>query len=195
MTLRQYLKKTRNFRKVLLLGSGAVGKTSIVKVLKEHKSLEDMKGSHIYHRTAFLELESVKTSELIDGCIDDGVFQLWDLAGQSSLPVHATRDIANTTLGSVDLVLLVFASDNIQTLIEIVHWMTVVRNYYKACSIDKEPDYVLIRNKTDIESTINQGLIDHVLRNESQIIDYFEISCMTGNGLDRFKEWLVNHFF
>ncbi|MFW9994246.1 MAG: Rab family GTPase [Candidatus Odinarchaeota archaeon] len=195
MNFRQYLKKFRRVRKILLLGSGAVGKTSLVKVLKAEKSLREIDGGLKYHRTPFMELETVKTSTLVRDSEEDGVFQLWDLAGQPDLPVHAIRDIAKTTLGSVDLVILVFASNSIQTLIEVANWMKFVEKFYSKNISNKEPDYVLVRNKIDLECSMSQGFIDHVKEADKRIINYFEISCITGEGLNELKEWLVNHCF
>ena len=38
----EQIKQSRSIRKVLVAGSGAVGKTSLVRVLKESKSLQEL---------------------------------------------------------------------------------------------------------------------------------------------------------
>ncbi|MFW9994244.1 MAG: GTPase domain-containing protein [Candidatus Odinarchaeota archaeon] len=194
MSLLEFIKTKRSLRKVLLLGSGAVGKTSIVKVLKADQSLKEVDGDLAYHRTPFIELETVKTSRLVQGCSDEGILQLWDLSGQQDLPIHATREISRTSLGGVDLVMLVFASDNIQSLLDLASWLKVVEDYYSKESAGKEPSYILIRNKTDLKCTIDLELTDKVLKHKEKIIKYFQISCLTGNGLNNLKEWLIDQF-
>jgi len=50
--------------KALVAGSGAVGKTTLVRVLKDCKSLNQSNHIQEYHRTPFIELETVKVERV-----------------------------------------------------------------------------------------------------------------------------------
>ena len=120
----EYVKATKKIRKILILGSGAVGKTSLTKVLKLEKSLQDMNGDCDYQRTLFVEIDQFKTND------NTGTFQVLDLAGQLNLPIHGTRDTARFVFNAVDLICYVFANDNAQSLIELGEWVSIVNEYY-----------------------------------------------------------------
>ena len=78
----EYVKLYKKIRKILILGSGAVGKTSLTKVLKSQVPLKDMNGNCDYNRTLFVEIDQFKTDNQV------GTFQVFDLAGQLSLPIQ-----------------------------------------------------------------------------------------------------------
>ncbi|MHA2210952.1 MAG: hypothetical protein ACXABV_17495 [Candidatus Thorarchaeota archaeon] len=60
-TLSLHTRKKLPIRKVLIAGSGAVGKTSLVKVMKHNLSLSGIEDDTTqYHRTPFVELETVR---------------------------------------------------------------------------------------------------------------------------------------
>ena len=66
-TFLDQLKKKRRIRKILVAGSGAVGKTSLVRVLKERKTLNEILEEGLeYHRTLFIDLEVVSASSLVN---------------------------------------------------------------------------------------------------------------------------------
>lgn len=175
----EYVKLYKRIRKILILGSGAVGKTSLTKVLKSQVPLKDMNGSCDYNRTLFVEIDQFKTEN------DVGTFQVFDLAGQLSLPIHATRDTARFAFNAVDLICYVFASDNTQSLIELNEWSTIVSNYYKQINSDVPPS-ILIRNKMDLESLVDNSLLAHI---KPTMKAYFEVSCYDGKGINDLKLW------
>ncbi|MHA2332838.1 MAG: GTPase domain-containing protein [Candidatus Hodarchaeales archaeon] len=194
MNLRDYLKAKRSMRKILLLGSETVGKTSLIKVLKEDKSLDRMEKKDLeYKRTSFFELETITASGLIKSD-NDGTFQIWDLAGQFDLPIHPLRDISSSVLGSIDLVILMFSSDNPQTLLDLAQWINIIDEFHKG-DLKEDASFILINNQFNLSSETNYGMIEQVMNNEPRIVHLFEISCLTGKGLKELKEWLVSHFF
>lgn len=194
MALCDYLKRTRRLRKILILGSGTVGKSSLLKVLKENKSLSEMDPSYRkYKRTPFLELDTIDVSRMKNNT--NGVFQLYDVAGQLDMPIHAIRDFANTILNNTDLVILMFASDNPQSLYDLNKWIRLVEKYYKKFSRIKKPYYLLLRNKIDLNGSLDPILSLKFRDKDKRIIEYFEISCLTYEGISKLKEWLINYLF
>ncbi len=189
------IKQKHKIRKVLVAGSGAVGKTSLVRVLKESKSLEEISQENLeYHRTLFIDMEVVSASSLVTENAE-GVIQVVDIAGQLDLPIHAIRDARRVALGSVDVILLVFASDNLQSLLDLNEWLELLYSYYRTESQEEEPEFVLIRNKSDLRNTVDSGLIEALLEGNSSIHSYFETSCMNGDGIQDLRTWFYERFF
>ena len=177
--------------KALVAGSGAVGKTTLVKVLKEHKSLGKSNHTHEYHRTPFLELETVKV-ERVGGTGSSGIYLLVDVAGQLDLPIHALRDFSRLALGSVELVFLIFSADNIQSLLDLKDWVSLIKTQYKEIP-GKTLQFVLIQNKCDLGGCIDPGLISKFMESEPLVTMYFEVSCMSGEGIPELQSWLVEN--
>ncbi|NHJ47538.1 MAG: GTPase domain-containing protein [Asgard group archaeon] len=180
----EYVKLHKKIRKILILGSGAVGKTSLTKVLKSQIPLKDTNGDCDYNRTLFVEIDQFKTDD------DIGTFQVIDLAGQLGLPIHATRDSPKFVFNAVDLICYVFATDNVQSLIDLSEWVEIVNNFYSIRKLDTPP-FILIRNKVDLESFIDNSLLENIM---SDLRAYFEVSCYDGQGIDQLKQWF-NVFF
>ncbi len=173
--------------KILVAGSGAVGKTTLLQVLKDNKPLEITPLSQEYHRTPFLNIETISV-ERIGGTGSKGIFLMVDVAGQLDLPIHALRDFSNLALGSVELVMLMFSADNLQSLLDLRDWVSIVKTQHNG----KRPlQFVLIMNKCDLESSIDRGLVEQFMVSEPLTAAYFEVSCMDGQGLDELQQWLV----
>jgi small GTP-binding protein len=170
-----------------LAGSGAVGKTSLLKVLKGNIPLQSCDESLEYHRTLFLECEQLKTEQY------QGIFQVYDIAGQLDLPIHAIRDTPRTVLGKVDLVLLIFANNNVQTLLDIQEWFQLIKEYYEKNN-ESYPSFILVNNKMDLDRTFDMELIETV-KEQEDIKEYFEISCLNGEGISNLKKWLEESYF
>ncbi len=174
--------------KILVAGSGAVGKTTMLQVLKDNKPLEITAISQEYHRTPFINIETVSV-ERIGGTGSKGIFLMVDVAGQLDLPIHALRDFSNLALGSVELVMLVLSADNIQTLFDLKDWISIIKTQHNG----KRPlQFVLVMNKCDLEHCIDPGLVKQFMESEPMIVASFDISCKTGEGLDEFQKWLID---
>ncbi|MHA2423852.1 MAG: GTPase domain-containing protein [Candidatus Thorarchaeota archaeon] len=176
--------------KVLVAGSGAVGKTTLVRVLRDDTPLDGSSIPQEYHRTPFIELETVKV-ESIGGTGSKGIFLMVDVAGQLDLPIHALRDFSTLALGSVELVLLVFSADNLQSLLDLKNWVALIKTQYKEVP-GKNLQFVLIMNKCDLERNIDPGLVSAFMDSEPLITGYFELSCMNGNGLGEVQACLLH---
>ena len=193
----EYIKQSNKIRKVLIAGSGAVGKTSLVSVLKEKKALLELAQSEKpldYHRTPYLNLETIKTHADSDPT-DDGVIQFFDVAGQLDLPIHAFRDTVRLTLGGVDLILLMFAGDSLQSLLDLKTWLDLLEGFYTQHAQYKFPDIVLLKNKSDLPSAECDSLVKVLLDNNTRVISYHEISCLTGGGVNEFQHWFIQYLF
>jgi GTPase SAR1 family protein len=178
-------------RKVLIAGTGAVGKTSLVRVMKHNLPLSCIDDdTTAYHRTPFVELETVriKCSE------EEGVFQMVDVSGQLDSVIHPLRDISRVAMGGVSVVLLIFSGNNVQSLLDLSEWIEILTDYYSEGRSKNMPDFVLLRNKSDLSDDIDQTLIDAVMECNPTICKYHELSCLTGEGVKEMIEWLVARY-
>ena len=177
--------------KILVAGSGAVGKTTLVRVIKEGKSLDNSNVSGEYHRTPFIEIETIGV-EKIGGTGSRGIFLLVDVAGQLDLPVHALRDFSNLAMGGVELVFLIFSAENLQSLLDLKDWVSLVKTQHKE-KPGKTLQFLLIMNKCDLGRCMDHGLVEKFMESEPMIAGYFELSCKTGEGLKELQAWLVSN--
>jgi small GTP-binding protein len=179
-----------NITKILVAGSGAVGKTTLVKVLRDDAPLDGSSISQEYHRTPFIELETVKVNS-IGGTGSQGLFLMVDVAGQLDLPIHALRDFSKLALGSVEMVLLVFSADDLQSLLDLQNWIELIKTQYVKVP-GKNLQFVLIMNKCDLERNIDPSLVSAFMDSEPLISGYFELSCMNGEGLEAVQACLLH---
>ncbi|MHA2119228.1 MAG: GTPase domain-containing protein [Candidatus Thorarchaeota archaeon] len=183
--------KGLTIRKVLIAGSGAVGKTSLVRVMKHNLPLSGIDDDTTeYHRTPFVELETVR----IKRSAVEGVFQMVDVSGQLDSVIHPLRDISRVAMGSVSVVFLMFSGNNIQSLLDLAQWVETITDYYSEKRSERMPDFVLLKNKADLNDDIDQTLIDAVMKCNPRICKYHELSCLTGEGVREMIEWLVARY-
>ncbi|MFW9913682.1 MAG: hypothetical protein ACFFEU_14485 [Candidatus Thorarchaeota archaeon] len=186
-----HTKERLAIRKVLIAGTGAVGKTSLVKVMKHRLPLSGFEDDvTTYHRTPFVDLETVR----INGSTQEGVFQMVDVSGQLDSVIHPLRDISRVAMGGVSVVLLMFSGNNIQSLLDLSQWIETLTDYYSNIRSGNMPDFVLLKNKTDLSDDVDQTLIDAVMDCNPMICKYHEVSCVTGEGVKEMIEWLVARY-
>ncbi|MFW9889016.1 MAG: GTPase domain-containing protein [Candidatus Thorarchaeota archaeon] len=186
-----HTKERLTIRKVLIAGAGAVGKTSLVRVMKYNLPLSGFEDdTTAYHRTPFVELETVriKRSEA------EGVFQMVDVSGQLDSVIHPLRDISRVAMGGVNVVLLMFSGNNVQSLLDLSEWIETLTDYYSKIRSANMPDFVLLKNKKDLSDDIDQTFIDAVMDCNPMICRYHEVSCVTGEGVKEMIEWLVARY-
>lgn len=177
--------------KALVAGSGAVGKTTLVRVLRDGQPLNESIIIQEYHRTPFIELETVKV-ERIGGTGSKGIYLLVDVAGQLDLPIHALRDLSKLALGGVELVMLVFSAEDIQSLLDLKNWVSMIKTQYKEVP-GKSLKFVLIMNKCDLGCNVDFELVSRFIESEPMIAEYFELSCANGDGISELQSWLVDN--
>lgn len=156
--------------KVITMGDGAVGKTSLVIRYTENRF--DLK----YKATlgaAFAAKEVKITNVKIN-------LMIWDLAGQPSF--DEVRD--RYYLGS-SAAILVFDVTNASTTEKLRKWLAKFRK-----QVPKGP-VILVGNKTDlVEKRQISTQEAHEIRDELQL-PYFETSCSTGEGVNEVFHSLI----
>ena len=171
------IKKYHNMRKALLIGSGGVGKTSLLNALTKHQYVTQ---TTEYHRTPFINFG---TMSVTNGECDKVRIQFHDVAGQLDLPIHALKDFTTQTLGATDIIFLVFATNDLQTFLDLKTWLELIGQGITTLQI--QPQCILLQNKTDLESIIDDSLITKFLEVNPAFKGFFKVNCVNGQGLDQ----------
>lgn len=189
----QSIKRKNIIKKVVIVGSGAVGKTSLLQILKmPETSILDEETK--YTRTPFLNIDSKTIQSLSHNSV--GHLQFYDLAGQIDLPIHALKDFSKQILGHTDIILMVFANDNLQSFLDLKMWYQLVNNGIKTGTNSKnECKLILVNNKIDLPSAIDESMIEYFLSLDKQFKGSFKISCLTKNGIDPLMCWIEEELF
>lgn len=179
------IKKRSRIIKALIIGSGGVGKSSMLKVVKSGDLLPEL--GQIYQRTLFMEIETIQLEE------NNGKFEMMfmDLAGQTDLPMHALIDFEKLSLGGADLIILMFANNNIQSLIHLQNWYGLIHSYYTSMN-KKLPDIILIQNKCDLARDFDQDIVESMKGAVPEIISHHQVSLVSGEGIELLKQDLAN---
>ncbi len=188
----QTIKRKNTIKKVVIVGSGAVGKTSLLHLLKMPEvSILDDKTK--YARTPFMNID---TKQIINEQSKNiGHLQFYDLAGQIDLPIHALKDFSAQVLGHTDVILLVFASNNLQSFLDLKIWYQLVKDGLNKYGSNNQSKLILIKNKIDLNSTIDKSLIDYFAKMDTQFKGTFEVSCLTKEGIEDLSNWLEEELF
>ncbi|MHA1990263.1 MAG: Rab family GTPase [Candidatus Hodarchaeales archaeon] len=163
---------------VTILGDGAVGKTTLVKLLMNNEfNIADLKTK----RTPFLEIETLK--------INTKKLLVYDLAGQDNL-AHPLRVLEDQVLGHAHLIIFAFALDRFSSLAHLGNWYTPIINFYS--KKDKNlPKMILVGTKADQARKLDPALIEKVL-SSTKIKEYIPTSSVSGDGIPELKERILD---
>ena len=158
--------------KLILVGDGRVGKTSIINKYLYNTFNEN---EPMTINSCFLEKKMIINEKTFK-------FALWDTAGQekfnSVTPVYY-RDAKG--------VILVYDITNARSFERVQKWIEEVRSYNKECEI------VICGNKVDIKETYEDGVDKNKAKAyvESKGIEHFYTSAKTGEGLEEVFEYVA----
>ncbi|OLS16466.1 MAG: GTPase Era [Candidatus Heimdallarchaeota archaeon LC_3] len=163
---------------VTILGDGAVGKTTLVKLLMNNEfNIADLKTK----RTPFLEVEILK--------INKEKLLIYDLAGQDNL-AHPLRVLEDQVLGHAHLIIFAFALDRFSSLAHLGSWYLPIKDYYVKKNKNL-PKMILVGTKADQARKLDRVLIDKVL-SSTKIKEYVPTSSVSGDGIPELKQKLFS---
>jgi internalin A len=166
--LKQGERKPLNEAKVILIGHGAVGKTSLVRQLIDGNFKPDetkTEGIDISHWQITAREETVK-------------LRVWDFGGQEIM--HATHQFFLTERS---LYLLVLNARKDEGNNDVEYWLKIIESF------GKDSPVLIIANKSDEHPLkLNRR---HLQEKYPNIQGFFETSCKTGQGLDELRTVIV----
>ena len=155
-----------NLLKILLLGDGAVGKTSTI-----HRYIEN-KFSNTYAATIGVDILNTrvitKSGEKLD-------INIWDIAGQ----IHF-RAIRSKFYRGTSAAILIFDVTNKKTLDNIPSWISEAKEL-----ISSDIPMILVGNKKDLDHLrqVDKFAINKESDSNNNIFAVFETSALTGEGI------------
>ncbi len=160
--------KRLNEAKIILVGHGGVGKTSLIKQLidKDFKSDENKtEGIDIRHWIVKTHEESIR-------------LRVWDFGGQEIM--HATHQFFLTERS---LYLLVLNARKDEGNNDIEYWLKIIESF------GKDSPVLVIANKSDEHALkLNRR---HLQDKYPNIQDFFFTSCKTGEGIDLLRTAII----
>ena len=164
-----------NVFKILTIGDGGVGKTSILRRYVENKFLK--------HHLSTIGIDFLsKTLEIKDKEIK---LKIWDTAGQERY-----RQITSHIYKDADGIILVFDVTSEESFNQITDWMDQIKN-----NVSKEEiNLILIGNKCDLADRMVEKERGEEMA-EKLKIKYFETSALTGQGINEAFEELAKQIF
>ncbi len=163
--LKQGERKPLNEAKVILIGHGAVGKTSLVRRLIDRNFKPDetkTEGIDIRHWQITAREETVK-------------LRVWDFGGQEIM--HATHQFFLTERS---LYLLVLNARKDEGNNDVEYWLKIIESF------GKDAPVLIIANKSDEHPLkLNRR---HLQEKYPNIQGFFETSCKTGLGVDDLRK-------
>lgn len=165
-------------KKVVIGGEGGVGKTSLVKYLKNEAGSIDLS------ITIGVEFHILKVS-LPSG--KPVKLQVWDLAGQEQFKSMCVY--SNFFAGS-RVFILVFDMTDVKTFANLSWWL---ENVYKNSEQINVP-LIVVGNKMDLkeEKTVFEKDIEAFKKRTGKNFSYIEVSAKTGENIDTLFEKLLN---
>eukprot|EP00483_Globobulimina_turgida_P001201 UN01203 len=157
--------------KFVILGDGAVGKTSIC-----HRFVEDH-FANSYKQTIGLDFFVKRlTLNQPNGGIVQAAMQLWDIGGQS-----VSSNMITKYIHGANAILLVYDITNYQTFENLVDWLYVVK---KAIGPgNKLPYMALVGNKYDLQHLRTVKVKRHKDMCNKEKLESCYVSAKTGDGL------------
>ena len=164
-----------NIFKILTIGDGGVGKTSILRRYVENKFLK--------HHLSTIGIDFLsKTLKIKDKEIK---LKIWDTAGQERY-----RQITSHIYKDADGIILVFDVTSEESFNQITDWMEQIKN-----NVSKEEiNLILIGNKCDLADRMVEKERGEKMA-EKLKIKYFETSALTGQGINEAFEELAKQIF
>ncbi|MFX0202654.1 MAG: Rab family GTPase [Candidatus Hodarchaeota archaeon] len=177
MTESRPLKETPDYKlKIIVAGSGGVGKTTLVHRFLSGQFLKFSMTIGVSFQTHTIVLEDDKTAKLI----------IWDLGGQERFRQMSVFE--SYCIGAHGIILALDLTSAVRTLQELSLWTDIVRGGAPNAPI------VLIGTKADLmleDVDLPQDLLDHFIL-ENNIQGFFETSSLTGKNVHETFIHLVN---
>ncbi len=170
----KHIKENNRIGKIVLLGDGSVGKTTIIQSIVNRKVERTT-------RTPFMNCEVIK--------YDDLEVQVYDLSGQRTKEFHPLDVLTTQIVSLLDIILLVFSVDNYQSFENVYVWFKEIKELAESVP---SPNFILVGNKIDTGESPNRKIVDQILENNKEFVHYLETSGTEGTGLDALNDTILN---
>lgn len=177
------LKKQKKIIRLIFLGDGAVGKTSLINKILDYTSQcnqdiltedEDTK------RTPFLNIESWYCEGL--------TIQSYDLAGQREPGAHPIDLLRTQVFGRTDIIIYVFSLNRFESFENLYTWKELVEGEDQQ---NNSHYNILVGNKLDLEKKVSMDFISPLVGEGKNFELYIETSAKENIGIKELINSLV----
>lgn len=172
------LKKQKKIIRLILLGDGAVGKTSLINKVLEYTSESEcnqaipLTEDEDTKRTPFLNIESWYCEGL--------TIQSYDLAGQREPGAHPIDLLRTQVFGRTDIIIYVFSLNRFESFENLYTWKELVES---EDTQNNSLHNLLVGNKLDLEKKVTMDFISPLVGNGNVFERYIETSAKENIGI------------
>ena len=175
-----------NVFKVVIIGDGAVGKTTTINTLNNYISTQGkmITSNKQVKRTKFINFETIYNI-----CGVSTILQVWDCQGQRLNQNHPLDLIRSTILESSSVIILMFALDDSSSLENILlhdGWLDLI----EPVATKNNTPVILLGNKADRPVDVFEEYIMKKMQSIPCIKKYLSISSITGLGIPELSDFI-----
>lgn len=180
--------KIKFTRKIIIMGEGGVGKTSLI---SQYVSGKFTNRSEMTIDCDFFSKKIHLTTEYMEV---DGILSLWDLSGQTQF-----RAIIEDNMKGAHAVIFMYDMSRLITLIKLKEWIEKLKS--GKIPIDGTIPIILVGTKKDLfdpneeeNGQFKQDEYIEEIKKECKIGAYFETSSLKGENIEEPFDFLIDHF-
>ena len=175
--------------KIVILGDGAVGKTTTINALNTYITTQGktLLSNKPTQRTKFIDFQAIYKNHG-----SKAILQIWDCQGQRLDYNHPLDLIKPTILQSSSIIILMFAVNDSTTLENILFregWLDMI----EPLVLKNHIPVVLLGNKVDRPADVYEEYVKKKIQTIPYISDYLAISSLTGTGIPELAGIIQKH--
>ncbi|MHA1617537.1 MAG: Rab family GTPase [Candidatus Njordarchaeales archaeon] len=144
-------------KKVVFLGDGGVGKTSLIRRFLENKTSNEI--------TVGVDFRYVK--------LNDTIVVLWDFSGQERF-----RALIENLVSGASLIVMVFDLSRSKTFFNLFKWAEIIQRYLGDVPV------IIVGNKKDLDARLEENVLKDTLSQlPLRVVAYLETSAKTGENV------------
>jgi small GTP-binding protein len=165
--------------KLVVLGDGAVGKTTIIDAVRTYIATNGTTTTTQLRtlRTQFIDFHVIPATTRTER-----VFSIWDLQGQRLKSTHPLDFIADTILAGSAIIVLMFAVNDAQSfenLLVQAGWYDLIKNRIECMGIP----ILVVANKADCHSEVIISSANKIVSKLPTFKRFLVTSAITGQGI------------
>ncbi len=175
--------------KIVLLGDGAVGKTTFVEAIQNYVTSFGKidHASQTTQRTRFIDFHVVPHSSA-----NPLTYSVWDVQGQRNIACHPMALISQNVLGGAGMIVFMFAMNDAQSFENLFvkdGWYELAKEIIET----KQIPVLVLGNKADTNHEVLANAAEKIAKRLPTCKGYLTISALTGQGIKEAVDLIKDH--